>query len=41
RTVRGAVGRRGAALLDERGLPATGSLDERLAEALARSSSPS
>jgi LAO/AO transport system kinase len=39
--VRAALGRRGAALLDERGLPAAGSLDERLAEALARSSSPS
>ena len=39
--VRTAHGRLGAARLAEQGLPATGSLDERLAEALARSMSSS
>jgi LAO/AO transport system kinase len=41
RAVRTAHGRLGAARLAERGLPTEGSLDERLAEALARSTSSS
>ncbi len=41
RAVRTAHGRIGAARLAERGLPSSGSLDERLAEALARSASSS